>query len=167
MPDVSAPESRSLRFEVSAETSATPEQVIELAGTDFTPRRSKVWPNVRASRLIVHDQGTDWADVTEGGTGPAHFVWERSRYDWSQPGKVTAKVIDSNAFLPETTFELRATPHDGGSTVVMILDRSFRSGGWGRVGYLLNRVFGARGFAFMLRQMVKAVEKQAPGLDNV
>jgi polyketide cyclase/dehydrase/lipid transport protein len=154
---------KSLRFEVSAETSAAPERVIELAGNDFSPRRAKIWPNVRTSKLIVHDQGDGWADVTEGGTGPAHLVWERSRYEWSQPGMVTSEVVDSNAFLPGTTFELRATPRDGGSKVVMVLDRSFRPGGWGRVGYALNRLFGARGFAFMLRQMLKAVEKQPAG----
>ena len=70
-------------------------------------------------------------------------------------------VIDSNALLPGTTFELRAAPRDGGSTVEMILDRKFRPAGWGRVGYALNRIVGRRGFAFMLRQALKNVEKQA------
>jgi Polyketide cyclase / dehydrase and lipid transport len=155
------PVPKRLRFEVRAETATSPEQVIELAGRDFSPRRARIWPNVRESRLVVHDQGDNWAEVTEGGTGPAHFVWERSRYEWSQPGTVTSRVVDSNAFLPGTTFELRARPHDGGSTVEMVLDRRFRPAGWGRVGYALNRVFGRRGFAFMLRQTLKAIEKQA------
>jgi hypothetical protein len=53
--------------------------------------------------------------------------------------------------LPGTTFELRAAPSDGGSTVEMILDRRFRLGGWGRVGYALNRMAGERLFASMLR----------------
>jgi hypothetical protein len=62
---------KSLRFEVRAETSASPEQVIEIAGKDFSVRRAEIWPNVRKRKLVVHDQGTDHAEVTEGGTGPA------------------------------------------------------------------------------------------------
>jgi len=152
---------KSLRFEVSAETSASPEQVIEIAGKDFSARRAEIWPNVRASHLVIHDRGTDHAEVTEGGTGPARFIWERSRYEWSRPGVVTSTVIDSNAFLPGTTFELRAAPSDGGSTVEMILDRKFHPAGWGRVGYALNRIFGRRGFELMLRQALKGVQEQA------
>ena len=151
---------KSVRFEVSARTSASPEQVIEIAGKDFSARRAEIWPNVRKSHLVVHELGPDHAEVTEGGTGPARFVWERCRYEWSRPGVVGSTVIDSNAFLPGTTFELRAAPSDGGATVEMILDRKFRPAGWGRVGYALNRVFGRRGFEFMLRQTLKGVEKQ-------
>lgn len=66
---------KSLRFEVSGETSASPEQVIEIAGNDFSPRRAEIWPNVRATNLVIHEQGPDHADVTEGGTGPARFIW--------------------------------------------------------------------------------------------
>ena len=153
---------KSLTFEVSAETSASPEQVIEIAGKDFSARRAEIWPNVRTTNLVVHDQGTDYAEVTEGGTGPARFIWERCRYDWSRPGVVTSTVIDSNALLPGTTFELRAAPGDGGGSIVeMVLDRKFRPAGWGRVGYALNRIVGRRGFGFMLRQALKSVEKRA------
>src|SRR6266550_7374447 len=95
---------KALRFEVSAETSASPEQVIEIAGKDFSARRAEIWPNVRTTKLVVHDRGTDHVEVTEGGTGPARFIWERCRYEWSRPGVVTATVIDSNALLPGTTF---------------------------------------------------------------
>jgi Polyketide cyclase / dehydrase and lipid transport len=152
---------KALRFEVSAETSASPEQVIETAGKDFSARRAEIWPNVRTTKLVVHDQGTDHAEVTEGGTGPARLIWERRRYQWPEPGVVTSTVIDSNALLPGSTFELRATPRDGGSAVEMTLDRKFRPGGWGRVGYALNRLAGERLFASMLRQALKSVEKQA------
>ena len=152
---------KSLRFEVRAESTASPEQVIEVAGRDFSPRRAEIWPNVRRSRLTLHDLGEDYADVTEGGTGPARFIWERSRYEWSRPGVVTATVTDSNALLPGSTFELRARAVEGGSTVEMVLDRQFRQTGWGRVGYVLNRVFGSPGFASMLRQTLKGVEKAA------
>jgi len=161
---VAPPSPKSLRFEVKAETTASPEQVIEIAGKDFSARRAVIWPNVTKARLTVHEQGATYADVTEGGTGPARFIWERSRYEWSETGVVSANVVDSNALLPGTTFELRASPREGGSTVEMILDRRFRPTGWGRFGYTLNRIFGPRGFAFMLRQVLKAVEnRQAQG----
>ena len=42
----------------------------------------------------------------------------------------------------------------------MILDRRFRSSGWGRIGYALNRLGGERLFASMLRGVLKGVEKR-------
>jgi hypothetical protein len=45
-----------LTASVSAETSATPEQVFALAGTEFSPHRAKVWPNVPEKRLEVHER---------------------------------------------------------------------------------------------------------------
>ena len=158
---MSTPNPKSLRFHVRAESSASPEQVMEIAGKDFSQRRAQIWPNVRQSRLTMHDQGEDYAEVTEGGTGPARFIWERSRYEWPRPGVVTSTVIDSNALLPGSTFELRASPREGGSTVEMVLDRRFRPAGWGRFGYVVNRIGGKRGFGFMLRQALRGVEKAA------
>ena len=55
-------------------TTATPEQ-FTAAVTDFGPGRSELFGNTDDSQLKVHDQGPDWADVTEG-KGPA---WERLR----------------------------------------------------------------------------------------
>jgi hypothetical protein len=42
----------------------------------------------------VHDQGRDYADVTEGSGG----VWERLHYDWFDPDRVIATTTDSNAW---------------------------------------------------------------------
>ena len=62
-------------------TTATPTQFV--AGlTDFGPGRKDLFPNSADGYLRVHDQGPDWADVTEGSNG----IWERLRYDWSNPG---------------------------------------------------------------------------------
>ena len=49
----------------TATTTATPEQFIA-AVTDFGPGRSEIFGNTDDSQLKVHDQGPDWADVTEG-----------------------------------------------------------------------------------------------------
>ena len=88
--------------------------------------------------LTVQDPSESHVEATEGRTGPARFVWERCRYEWPQAGVVTATVIDSDALLPGSAFELRASPHEGGSPVEVIMDRRFRSSGWGRVGYALE-----------------------------
>jgi hypothetical protein len=72
-------------------TTATPEQF--LAGlTDFGPGRSKLFGNSTDDYLKVHDQGPGFADVTEGSRG----IWERLRYDWSDPNHVVMTTTDSN-----------------------------------------------------------------------
>src|ERR1051325_10631595 len=72
-------------------TTATPEQFI--AGlTDFGPGRSKLFGNSTDEYLKVHNKGAHHADVTEGSNG----IWERLRYDWSNPNHVVLTTIDSN-----------------------------------------------------------------------
>ena len=63
------PDPKSVRFEVKAETTASPEQVIEAAGTDFSPRRAEIWPNVRKSGLTVHDDGHGFDTSAPHGDG--------------------------------------------------------------------------------------------------
>ncbi len=68
----------------------------------------------------MHEIGDTFADVTEGNPEVFGFIWERLRYDWSRPGSVKATVVDSNIFRPGSTWELRATPLNGGSRVEII-----------------------------------------------
>lgn len=59
----------------------------------------------------MHEPGEDWADVTEGTPAGIGINWERCHYDWSQPGIVTATVLDSNVYgTPGSGWEIRATP---------------------------------------------------------
>src|SRR5215471_5106894 len=128
-----------LNITVKEESAAAPEQVLELAGTDFSAHRAKVWSNVNERRLKVHERGDAHVHVTEHGTGPAWFAWERTRYDWSEPGTIRQIVLDSNVLEPGSTWELRVTQRDGGgSEVQMTLARSFRRSLAGGVGYLFN-----------------------------
>jgi polyketide cyclase/dehydrase/lipid transport protein len=113
------------RVHVAEESSASPEQVLE-AARDFSPRRAELWPDVHVEHLEIHDRGETWAEVTEGNPWPLGLVWERLRYDWSQPGSVKGTVIDSNIFKPGSTWEIRATPRDGGSRVEVIGVRHLR-----------------------------------------
>ena len=71
----------------------TPEQYIA-ALTDFGPGRSKLFGNSSDDYLKVHKRSNSQADVTEGSGG----IWERLRYDWSDPNNVVLTTIDSNVW---------------------------------------------------------------------
>jgi hypothetical protein len=72
-------------------TTATPQQFVA-ALTDFGPGRSEIFGRSADGYLKVHDQGPSQADVTEGSGG----IWERLRYDWSDPSRVVLTTTDSN-----------------------------------------------------------------------
>jgi hypothetical protein len=140
--------------------SSAPAEVILAAAHDFSERRPSVWPNVKAGRIEVHESGSASADVTER-LAIAPSFWERSRYDWSEPGLVKQTVIESNVVEPGSTWELRAMPHDGGgSDVEMHLSRTFLPTARGRIGSALNHLGGRRGWSSYLRRALKAIEKQ-------
>ena len=149
-----------LKITVKAHSSASAEEVLALAGTDFSANRAQIWPNVTTRKLEVHERGETYVDVTEGGTSIARYFWERNRYDWSQPGTVTATVIDSNVLAAGSTFELHvAADHNGGCEVAMTLRRDFKRSAAGRIGSALNHLGGERLFGSMLRRTLKAVER--------
>jgi len=149
-----------LKITVKEHSSASPAVVLALAGTDFSANRAQIWPNVTTRKLEVHERGETYVDVTEGGTSIARYFWERSRYDWSQPGIVKATVIDSNVLAAGSTFELRVAPGQGGGCdVEMTLNRDFRRSAVGRIASALNHVGGERLFGSMLRRTLKAVER--------
>jgi hypothetical protein len=133
--------------------------VLEAAARDFSGRRAKVWPNVKAAHLEVHERGENFAEVTEG-TWVLGLFWERNRYEWSQLGSVKATVIDSNIFQPGSTWELRATAQNGGSRVEMVLNRGFRGGPKGRFASAVHHTVGKLVWALFFRRALAAVEKQ-------
>ena len=147
-----------LTIKVAAKTPSPPQRVLQ-AARDFSDRRADVWANVRASHLEVHERGENFAEVEEG-TWVVGLFWERNRYEWSQPGSVEATVIDSNIFQPGSTWELRATPRDGGSEVEMVLHRGFRSGPKGRIASAVHHTVGKLLWGWFLRRALAAVEKQ-------
>ena len=140
-------------------STATPEQILE-AARDFTDRRAELWRDVYLEHMTIHDRGEVWADVTEGNPWPRPFglVWERLRYDWSEPGVLQGTVIESNLFKPGSTWEIRASRIDDDMSRVEILAvRHLR----GR-GRLLWPVFplglAKRDVAAYLRQFLAKVE---------
>lgn len=134
-------------------TTATPEQFVA-ALTDFGPGRSQVFPNSNDNALKVHDQGPDWADVTEGNQG----IWERLHYDWSDPDRVVLTTTDSNLWGGASGHTYTFTRHADGTTgvdVVVVRD------GKNVKGKLLGLVVGTVGKGMLekaLDQTIKAVE---------
>jgi hypothetical protein len=118
---------------VVADTAAAAEAVLE-AARDFSERRAELWPDVHAEYLQIHATGDTFAEVTEGNPWPIGYVWERLRYDWSEPGSVRGIVMDSNLFKPGSTWEIHATPSGTGSRVEVIAIRNLR-GLRGRILY--------------------------------
>jgi hypothetical protein len=141
------------------ETPVAPERVLE-AARDFSERRAELWPDVHVEHLEVHEVGETFAEVTEGNPWPIGYVWERLRYDWSEPGALKAVVIDSNIFKPGSTWEIRATPAGGGSRVEVIGVRHLR----GFKGRLLAPVFplglAKRTVADHLRHFLSKLEER-------
>jgi hypothetical protein len=149
-----------LDITVSADTSASPEQVIA-AATDLSGERVKVWSNSKPAYFQVHDHGAGFAELTEGFRPPFGRVWERSRYDWEQPGSIRQTVIDSNVLAPTSTWELKAVSRGGGSTVEMRLKRDFRRSIKGRIASAINHLGGKRMWGWYLRKALAAVERRS------
>ncbi|MGI8791658.1 MAG: SRPBCC family protein [Acidimicrobiales bacterium] len=112
-----------------SEHSDLPPEVVLAAARDFSPRRARMWPDVHVVHLEVHEFGEGYAEVTEGNPWPIGYVWERLRYDWSEPHALRGTVIASNLFKPGSTWELWATPEDGESRVEIRAVRHLRGRG--------------------------------------
>jgi hypothetical protein len=104
------------RFDFKQTTTVTPERFV--AGlTDFGPGRAELFPNSADSYLKVHEQNATDADVTEGSGG----VWERLRYDWSDPQHVVLTTTDSNAWGRNSGHTYNLTPQPDGTTEVELI----------------------------------------------
>jgi hypothetical protein len=136
-----------------ATTTSTPEQYI--AGlTDFGPGRAKLFGNSTDEYLKVHQRGRTEADVTEGSSG----IWERLRYDWSDPNHVVLTTTDSNIWGGASSHTYNFTRRQDGLTdidVVVVRD------GKNLKGKLLGLVVGTVGKGVLEKAFansVKAIE---------
>ena len=120
-------------------TSLSPSDTMTLL-TDFGPERAERWPNVDAGHFQVHDQGPDWAEVTEGNA----MGWERERYSWdTAAGTVAIDTLDSNLWAVGSGWRYVLTPAGSGTDVQVTLTRVAGSLK-GRLVGLLIPVVGAR-----------------------
>ena len=140
----------STRFTVH--TTLSPGDVMTLF-TDFGADRARRWPNVDEAHFTVHDQGPDWAEVTEGNS----LGWERERYSWdAAAGTVTIETLDSNLWGPGSGWRYQLTPAGDGTDVHVTLNRVGRSLKGKLVGVLIP-VAGAR----MLGKQFQSVLRRA------
>jgi len=134
-------------------TSLSPSAVMTLF-TDFGPDRAKNWPNVSESLFEVHDQGPDWAEVTEG----TKMGWERERYSWdAEAGTITIDTLDSNLWGKGSGWRYRLTAADGGTDVEVKLTR-VASSLKGRVIGALIPVVGARTLSKQFQSVLRGAE---------
>jgi hypothetical protein len=130
-------------------TTATPEQYI--AGlTDFGPGRSKLFGNSADADLKVHSERAHHADVTEGSRG----TWERLEYDWSQPDRVVARTIDSNAWGGHSGHTYTFTRRPDGSDIDYVVVRE----GKNLKGRFLGVVLGTIGKGVLEKAFVNSVK---------
>ena len=145
------------------ESSLTPDRVLA-AAHDFSDRRTRIFGAVQAKYFEVHSAGEHSADVTEGTKSGPMFNWERCDYDWSRPDSVTATVTESNVYaVPGSSWEIRATPSDGGSRVEMTWIREFKPNARGRIFGTAFRLIGKRIFNKYGREIVENLEKVEAG----
>jgi len=141
-------------------TTATPEQFV--AGlTDFGPGRAELFGNSSDEYLKVHDRGPDHADVTEG----SHGIWERLRYDWSDPNRVTMTTTDSNVWGGASGHTYTFTRQPNGTTAVDVVVVREGKNVKGRV---LGAVVGTIGKGVLrkaLGKTVKAIEARNDGAE--
>ena len=114
--------------------------VILAAITAFTVDRPRIWKETSHPQVYqVHEVGPEWADVTEGDP----FAWSREHYDWSQPGIVTLRQLDSNVADPSGGhIEYRVTADGPGSVIRCERRRAFRSTWTGLIAGSYMRLFG-------------------------
>jgi hypothetical protein len=134
-------------------TSLSPSEVLTLV-TDFGPDRAKNWPNIDDSLFKVHDQGPDWAEVTEG----TKMGWERERYSWdAAAGTVAIDTLESNLWGPGSGWRYQLTPADGGTDLHVTLTREGNSLK-GRIVGALIPVFGAKALGKQFQSVLRKAE---------
>jgi hypothetical protein len=137
------------RIHYEADGAVSAERFIA-ALTDFSERRPELWPGLDDRFYRVHEVGETWAEVTEG-TDVLGGVWGRERYDWSQPGLVRLKLLDSADFRPGTITEYRVSPLPGGGCQVAVDFRRIARSARGRFVGAVVQLTGARRFGGELR----------------
>ncbi|HET8959760.1 SRPBCC family protein [Nocardioides sp.] len=136
-------------------TSLSPSEVLSVI-TDFGPDRARWWPNVDEAHFKLHDQGPDWAEVTEG-TG---LGWERERYSWdAATGTVTIDTLDSNLWAPGSGWRYDLVGAGDGTDLRVTLTRvpgSLK----GRLIAALIPVAGARALGKQFQTVLRRAESR-------
>ena len=136
-------------------TSLSPSDVMTLF-TDFGPGRAERWPNVDEAHFRVHDQGADWAEVTEGNS----MGWERERYSWdAAAGTVAIDTLDSNLWGLGSGWRYELAAAAGGTDVKVTLIRVPKSFRGKLVGALIP-IVGARALGRQFQSVFRRAESR-------
>lgn len=143
------------RTRFTVHTTLSPADVMSLV-TDFGPDRASRWPNLDDAHFEVHDQGEDWAEVTEGNS----MGWERARYSWdTTAGTITIDTLESNLWAPNSGWRYELTPAADGTDVHVTLTRVPKSFVGRLIGVLIP-IVGARTLARQFRSVFSKAESR-------
>jgi hypothetical protein len=107
----------------------------------------------------VYDRGPSQADVTEGSGG----IWERLRYDWSDPSHVVLTTTDSNVWGGHSGYTYTFTRQPDGKTAVDVVVVREGKNVKGRALGLVLGLVGKGVLAKALGKTVKAIEARNDG----
>ena len=144
---------------IKTKTSISQEEFPD-ALTDFGSERGSIWDNSQSTHFILHKLGATEADVTEG-SKVFGGVWERIHYDWSKPGIVELRTIDSNIWTNGSgwQYKLEKAEDGSGTLITARVTRYPRS----KKGYLILILFGSIGRPLIkrsFRKTLRRIEKQ-------
>lgn len=147
---------------IKAKTAISPEQFLS-ALIDFGPGRGTIWGNSQSTYFTLHSIGANEADVTEGSTAFSG-VWERLLYDWSKPGIIKLRTIDSNIWATGSGWQytLEEANDNAGTLITAKVTRYPNS----KKGYLILMIVATVGRPFIKRsfkQTLKTIEVQNQG----
>ena len=102
----------------------------------------------------MHSQGRSQADVTEGSGG----IWERLRYDWSDPNRVVLTTTDSNLWGGASghTYTFKCRP-DGMTDIDVVVVREGKNLKGRLLGFVVGTI-GRRVLEKAFENSVKAIE---------
>jgi len=124
--------------------------------TDFGPDRADRWPNVDDAHFTVHDEGPDWAEVTEGNS----MGWERERYSWdAAAGTVAIDTLDSNLWAVGSGWRYQLAPAVGGTDLEVTLTRLPKSFKGRLIGALIP-IAGSRALGKQFRSVLRKAESR-------
>ena len=139
------------RIEFQVESPIEPGDVLE-ALTDFSERRPELWPAIDPKVYRVHEVSASSALVTEG-TAVMDGIWATELYEWDGSGTVRATIQKSNLWHPGGTWELTATPRDGGGSTLRVTRNRRAKNAKARLFEAMLRFVGARVLA---KELLKA-----------
>ena len=132
-----------------------PPDAVRAALLDFTDRRPELWPGLPPVQYEVYEVGDTWAEIREGYRGP---IWNRERYDWSDPNVIVFTAVESGFVKPGKRVVMRIEPASGGGSRVLATWEGSGSGAFGTVFVGLMAL--TRGF-FIRRSIQSGLDRIA------